>query len=232
MTRTARLGIYILQLSLMIFSIASALIFAVWLLGANGFGVLSPVRLPESLALSDIYAAPNEAVSVGGEEVGIATAIAAQEAIGGSPSNFSGAAPSGTSEFFSNTASLSFLAVTAPQSIAWTTVRALPLAGMSVIFGLMFLLIRAVRQGQALTPKVARYLGAIGVIAAVGSPLLQWARWVVADWLVETSTAAQIAEAAPLKISLWPIILGLLIVMIGFAWREAILVKADTEGLV
>jgi hypothetical protein len=226
--KTMRAGMYALQLALLVVSVGSAVVFAVWILSYNGFGLVQGGWLPDALASSDVNAVPYEPVLVQGD-IGVATAAAAQDAIGG---GLVGIAPPGASEFYGNTAFLSFWSMTFAQHLAWTAVRALPMLGMAVIFWLMFTLVRDVRNGKAFTRKVAGYLGIIGVIAVLGSPLLQVARWLVARWLVETSTAADIAAATPLSLAVWPIVLGLVVLVAGFAWREAVVIKEDMEGVV
>ncbi len=57
-------------------------------------------------------------------------------------------------------------------------------------------------------------------------------RWIVARWLVESSTAAEIAGPVSGTVSVWPVAVGLVLLVVALAWREAAGMRRDLQGLV
>jgi hypothetical protein len=124
------------------------------------------------------------------------------------------------------------LALTGTQHAAWVAVRALPALGLAVIWWLLFRVVQGVRGRGGFTRSVARRMWAIGVLVAVGLPLVQVLRWEVARWLVESSSAARIATVPALDLDLWPFAVGLVILVMASTWREAASMRDDLAGLV
>jgi hypothetical protein len=138
----------------------------------------------------------------------------------------------GTAEFYGNLAGLSFWAPTWAQHAAWVAVRALPAAGLAVIWWLLSRTVHDVRRNRGFTPRIPRRLRVVGALVLLGVPLLQLARWGVARWLVETSTASGIADVPALRLEVWPFATGLVILVLASAWRETVRMREDLEGLV
>lgn len=110
--------------------------------------------------------------------------------------------------------------------------RALPPLGLAAIWWLIFGIVRGVGRGIGFTQPVARRIRAIGVLVLVGMPLVQICRWAVARWLVDTSNASKIADVPDFDLDLWPLAVGLVIVVTAAAWAEAARMREDLEGLV
>lgn len=221
---------------------STSLLAIAWITGANGVGILPP--LPEPLGLNvaeTTNGLPSEEVVVHGE-LGLATVMAANAITGGingtihehdASSNPTGIGPGdGTTEFYGNRASLSFWALTPAQHAAWVAVRVLPLVGSAAIWGFLLLMVRDIRRGLGFTTRTARRIAGIGLLIAVGMPLVQVMRWIVARWLVESSTAAEIADPVAGTVSLWPVAVGLVLLVVALAWREAAGMRRELQGLV
>ena len=227
------------QVFLAVMLASTSLLAVAWIGGYNGIGILP--RLPQSLSLNEFNSVPNEAVVIHGEP-GVATAAAGNAITGGIDGTLSqhdaSQSPNvispgdGTSEFYGNRAFLSFWAVTSLQHSAWVAVRVAPLVGGAVIWWALFLVVRDIRRGHGFTTKTARRIAGMGIVLGLGMPLVQVTRLLVARWLVESSTAAQIAEAAPVTVSLWPIAVGLVLMVVALAWREASTMRSELQGLV
>lgn len=219
-----------LQVALLVLLLGSGLTTALWAVSHNGFGVVQGGDLPWNLGAGDWNAAPSESVCVLGTP-GVATAAAANEAIG-----WTGASPvaqgDGTSEFYGCAANLSFLGTTTWQRVSWSGVRVLPVAGLTLLWWLLFRIVGQVRRGRGFSPSVSRRIAVIGVAVMVGVPAIRVLRWLVGRWLVETSTASAIARPEGLDLGVEWVVIGLVILVIGYAWREAIRMRGDLEGLV
>lgn len=221
--------------------VGTSLLALAWMTGYNGFGVLP--RLPEAvgLRLQEVNGVPSEPVLVDGA-AGVATAAAGNAITGGINGTLadhdvsdstSGIRPGdGTSEFYGNQAHLSFWALTKVQHVAWVAVRVVPLVGVAAVWWLLFLLVGGIRRGSGFTAMASRRIATIGLVLAAGTPVVQVARWLVAKWLVESSTAASIADPVSLRVALWPIVVGVVVMVVAVAWREAAKMRTDLQGLV
>lgn len=87
-------------------------------------------------------------------------------------------------------------------------------------------------SGEAGPATAAAANDIVGLLVLLGAPTLIVAKWRVAVWLVESSTASAIADAAPLSVPWWPIAVGLMVLMIAGVWRQTVSMREDVEGLV
>lgn len=230
MARRSRSFLGLVQVVLLVLTVATGLMFAAWMLGFSGLGIISGSDLPSQLRASESNSVPSEAVVVQGRE-GVATAAAANGVTGGVTGRVIHSGD-GTSEFYGNEAYLSFWAPTKVQHLAWLAARALPTLGLAVIWWLLFRIVRDVRQGTGYTRIVARRMQVIGLLVLIGLPLVELARWQVAQWLVKSSTAAPIADAVPLHLDVWPFAVGMVVLVLAWSWRDAATMREDLEGLV
>ncbi|WP_062515885.1 hypothetical protein [Demequina gelatinilytica] len=227
MVRRSAIGV--VQWTAMALAVVSAVWALAWALGPNGVDVIELWRLGDVLMWSDANTlGPNEAVTIDGE-AGVQSAIAAQQLAGGLQSTSNG--DFGV-EFYGNESHVTIYGASRVEQFAWMAVRALPLAGVAVIWWLVFRTVGEIRRAAGFGPAASRRIIAIGVLVAVGSPLAAWARWAVADWIVEGSAAGAVATAAPLAVNLSVVVAGLVIMALGVAWREAAAMRRDLEGLV
>jgi hypothetical protein len=227
-TRRSSVMLGFVQAGLLVLSAASFLVFAGWILGYNGLGLVDGHVMPNQLKESNVVM--NEPVHVRGL-AGIATAEAGNHITGGLPTGVVQAGD-GTSEFSGDAANLSFWAPTNRQHAAWVAVRAVPALGLAAIWWLLFLVVRSVRRGAGFTAPVARRIRIIGALLLVGMPVVQLCRWEVAKWLVDSSSAARIAVIGQFELELWPLAAGLVILVVASAWSEAAKMREDLEGLV
>ena len=219
---TPLLAVQGLLLTLCAFSLVA---FAGWVFGYNGLGWGAELIGDRFDGRGD-----ERAVRVLGE-AGTATAAAGNAITGGVPTTevMNG---DGVSEFYGDTASLSFWSPTWAQHAAWVAVRAVPFVGMAAIWWLLFGIVRAVSQGVGFTGRVSRRISMIGLLVLVGLPAVELARWAVASWLVESSTAAEIADAQGLYLPFWPFAVGVAVLVMASAWRGAAAMREDLDGLV
>jgi hypothetical protein len=227
-TRRSSVVLGLVQAGLLVLSAASFLVFASWMLGYNGLGLASGHAMPKQLSESNVVM--HEPVHLLGAP-GVATAAAGNHITGGVP-NGEIRAGDGTSEFYGDGANLSFWAATNSQHAAWVAVRAVPPLGLAGIWWLLFLIVRSVRCRAGFTKSVARRIRIIGALVLVGVPLVQLCRWEVARWLVDSSSAAKIAVVEHFQLELWPLAVGLVILVMASAWSEAAKMREDLEGLV
>lgn len=218
------------QATLVVLLVGSSLTTAMWVVGHNGLQVVDTADLPLWLGEGAWNALPEEPVHVLGP-AGVATAAASNRITGWSGEG-EVRAGNGTSEFFGSEANLSFLATTRAQRLAWSGVRLLPVIGLALLWWLLFLIVGQVRRGRGFERPVATRITLIGMLVMIGLPAIGFLKWLVARWLVETSTAANIAAAADSHFDLAPVAIGLVILVVGYAWGEAIRMREDLEGLV
>lgn len=218
------------QVLLLALCAASLSAFAAWVVSYNGLGLVQGADIPSQWNF--VNAVMHEDVDVYGES-GVATVAASNDIIG-HLEDFTGpdGTPQGAAEFYGNEAQLSFWAPSYPQQWTWTAVRAIPLAGLTLIWWLLFTVVRSVRRDEGFSDKVADRLRLVGLLVLIGVPLCIVAKWRVAVWLVESSNAAEIADAAPLYVPFWPLALGVVVLVIAGAWRQAAAMRDDLEGLV
>ena len=152
--RRSRSALVLAQIVLLVLCVGSGLLFAAWMLGYNGLGLVSGEALPSQLRTGESNTVPSEVVLVQGK-VGLATVAAANEVTGWLPAGEIRSGD-GSSEFYGNQASLSFWALTRSQHTAWVAVRALPALGLAVVWWLLFRIVQHVRQGNGFTTPVAR----------------------------------------------------------------------------
>ena len=225
--RRSPVGLVLVQGVLLTLCAASLLVFASWILGYNGLGLLAG-RMPDRLL--EANAQVHEEVLVEGP-AGIATTAAANTVIG-TRAPYTVEYGDGTAEFYGNHANLSLLGLTRTQHAAWVAVRALPALGLTVIWWLLLRIVHDVRRRLGFTRPIALRLRMIGGLVLLGVPLLQVAGWAVARWLIETSTASGIAHEPRLHVDVWPFAIGLVILVMASIWRETVLMREDLEGLV
>lgn len=226
-TKVRRSAVGVVQVLALVLAAISAAWALAWLLGPNGFNVIPVYRLGNALTWSDANGMPYEAVTVDGE-AGDQTAAAATEIVGGLSDTANGTVGS---TFFGDE-SYVVLYVSSAKEFLWMAVRALPLLGVAAIWWLVARILGDIRRGDGFAKKVERRIIAIGALVAVGSPLATFAQWKVADWLVSGSSGGEIATAAPLSINLSVVAMGLVVVAIGVAWREAASMRRELAGLV
>jgi hypothetical protein len=240
--RRVSTGLRVVQVVLAAMLLGTTVLAVVWVGGSNGLGLIDgPALSRVGLDMQENNAVPSESVVLP-NEYGVATAAAGNGYTGGINGTLTehdasqspdGIGPGdGTSEFYGQEAHLSFWALTRTQHASWVAVRVAPLIGLILIWAVLLLLVRDIGRGGGFTTRTARRLTGIGLLLAIGLPVVQLARWLVARWLVESSTAAPIANAADLRISLWPVAVGLVLVVVAVAWREAARMREDLAGLV
>lgn len=240
-TRVAT-GLRVVQVVLAAMLVGTTVLAVAWIGGSNGLGLVSGGTLGHvGLELQENNSVPSEPVVLP-NKYGVSTAAAGNAYTGGINGTLTehdasqspqGIGPGdGTSEFYGQEAHLSFWALTRTQHASWVAVRVAPLFGLILIWGTLLLLVRDIGRGRGFTTRTARRLTGIGLLVAVGMPVIQVSRWLVARWLVESSTAAPIANAADLRVALWPIAVGLVLVVVALAWREAARMRDDLAGLV
>lgn len=216
------LAVRVLLLTLVFSSLAGV---AAWVLSPQALGVIDGSNTPGHWQFVNIVM--NEPVNVQGP-AGVGTASQANAVIG----DLNEQEQPGAAEFYGNQAQLSFWAPTLAQESAWVAVRALPLAGSALIWWLLFAIVRRVGREDGFSDSVVTRLRFVGLLVMLGTPACIVARWGVATWLVETSAAKEIADAAPLYLPWWPIALGVVVLVVAHAWRQAAAMREDLAGLV
>jgi hypothetical protein len=226
----SRSALGFVQATLAVLLVGSSLAAAMWVVGYNGFQVVETAELPLRLGEGPWNALPYEPVHVRGP-AGVATAAAGNRAISWT-GEVEVRAGDGTSEFFGSEANLSFLGLTTLQRLAWSGVRIAPVIGLAFLWWLLFWIVGRVRRGHGFERAVSTRITLIGLLVTIGAPAIEVLRWQVARWLIETSTASDIAAPADTHFGLAPVAIGLAILVVGYAWREAIRMREDLDGLV
>ncbi len=226
MVARRRSGLVVVQGVLLALCAGSAAVFAAWLLGFNGLGLVGG-DLPERVAGAN--AVMSEQVLVQGQ-AGVATVAAANAQI---PS-LDGAheAGDGASEFYGNQARLAFWSPSWSEHAAWVAARALPALGLAALWWLLFRVVHDVQAGAGSDRRTTVRLRLVAGLVVVGVPGVELLRWLVARWLVESSTAARVADVPALHLDLWPFAVGLVIWVIASLWEEAARMREDLAGLV
>lgn len=198
--------------------------------GANGLGWMNAGPGSALARLwPDAFTVLSLQVQVHGE-AGTATALAANALI----PPVSGATPSPplSAEVFGDAAEVSIWNVPTSTGVSWVLARAVPALGVGLIWWLLFRIARDHGRGESFSTRAAKRLRIIGLLLGVGGPLSVLVRWLVDRSILERSTAAEIASIAPLSIPLWPVVVGLAVLMAATFVRRATAMADDLEGLV
>jgi len=127
---------------------------------------------------------------------------------------------------------VSFWAPTFLQRWAWVASHAAPAAGTALIWLLLARIVRSVRRGEGFGKSTTRRILIVAGLAGAGVPLVQVSQWLVARWLLSTSTAGHLAEIPPVKIAVWPVAVAAVLVVLAVAWLEPGRMRRELEGLV
>lgn len=212
-------------------AVLSLLLALFWVLGGNGLGFAYGDRTPHSFLATQ--AVPTVDVRVLGA-IGLSTAVAAEQAmdIEDGPNGTMGADGSAYADVIGNSAQVSFWAPTFLQRWAWVASHAAPAAGLALIWLLLARIVRSVRRGEGFGRSTTRHMLIVAALVGVGVPLVQVSQWLVARWLLSTSTAAGLAEVPPVRIAVWPVAVAVVLVVLAVAWQEAGRMRRELEGLV
>ena len=227
-----RSPLVVVEASLSVLGVMSLLMVLFWIVGGNGLGFVYGNRTPNSFLAAQ--AVPTVEVHVLGD-IGLSTAVAASNAmviVRDSPNGTVGAGGSAYAEFIGNSAHVSFWAPTFLQRWAWVASHAAPAAGMAFIWLLLARIVRSVRRGEGFARSTTRRILILATLVGAGVPLVQVSQWLVARWLLATSTAGNLAEIPPIKIAVWPIAVAAVLIALAVAWLEAGRMRRELEGLV
>jgi hypothetical protein len=214
----------------LVFAALSMAYAVVLLAGATGLGWLSAAPGTSIARLwPEAFTVLTVPVEVHGE-AGVATAQAANALV--PPLSGAGPAPPLAAEFFGDAATASIWNVPMSTRAWWVAVRALPALGLAVVWWLVFRIAHDHGRAASFSPRTARRLTVIAVVVGVGGPLAALARWLVDRSIVERSTAASIASVEQLVIPLWPVGVGLAVLMAASLVRRGTEMSRDLEGLV
>ena len=215
-----------------VLGVLSLLMALFWVIGGNGLGFALGDRTPGRFIAAQ--AVPTVEVHVLGD-IGFSTAVAASKAMGpgrDTPNGTVGADGSAYAEFIGNSARVSFWAPTFLQRWAWVASHAAPTAGMALIWLLLARIVRSVRRGEGFGKATTRRILMVAALVGAGVPLVQVSQWLVARWLLATSTAGDLAKIPPVKIAVWPVAVAAVLVVLAVAWLEAGRMRRELEGLV
>jgi hypothetical protein len=231
-TLSKRRPLVVVEIALGVLGVVSLLMALFWVLGSNGLGFVYGDRTPNRFLAAQ--AVPTVDVHVLGD-IGLSTAVAAGNAMG-APRDTSngtvGADGRAYAEFIGNSAQVSFWSPTFPQRWAWVASHAAPAAGMALIWLLLARIVHSVRRGEGFGTTTTRRILIVAALLGAGVPLVQLFQWLVARWLLSTSTAHDLAEIPPVKIAVWPVAVAAVLIALAVAWLEAGRMRRELEGLV
>jgi len=231
-TLSKRRPLVVVEAALGVLGVLSLLMALFWVVGANGLRFVDGDRTPGRFLAAQ--AVPTVEVHVLGD-IGLSTAVAASKAMGpgrDTSNGTVGADGSAYAEFIGNSAQVSFWAPTFLQRWAWVASHAAPAAGMALIWLLLAGIVRSVRRGEGFGKATTRRILIVAALVGAGVPLVQVSQWLVARWLLATSSAGDLAEIPPLKIAVWPVAVAAVLVVLAVAWLEAGRMRRELEGLV
>lgn len=117
---------------------------------------------------------------------------------------------------------------------AWLVALALIPVGLAWLWWTLSRMVGSARRGDPFTHRNARRLAVAGVLVALGPTFALLAQQVVLRWMLDGSTAAGKAdiwfrwESVPL----WPLGVGLALLVLAAVWRHGVAMREDLEGLV
>jgi hypothetical protein len=230
-TLSKRGPLVLVEAALSVLGVVSLLMALFWVVGGNGLGFVYGDRTPDRFLAAQ--AVPTVEVHVLGE-IGFSTAAAADKAAGrrDTSNGTVGADGRAYTEFIGNSAQVSFWAPTFLQRWSWVASHAAPPAGMALIWLLLARIVRSVRRGEGFGKATARRILIVAALVGAGVPLVQLSQWLVARWLLATSSAGDLAEIPAIKIAVWPVAVAAVLVVLAVAWLEAGRMRRELEGLV
>lgn len=230
-TLSKRSPLVVVEAALGALGVVSLLTALFWVIGGNGLGFVDGDRTPHSFIAAQ--AVPNVEVHVLGD-IGVSTAAAANRAAGSRETSNGTVGADGRAyvEFFGNSSGVEFWAPTFLQRWAWVAANAAPAVGMALIWLLLARIVRSVRRGEGFAKSTTRRILIVAALVGAGVPLVQVSQWLVARWLLATSSAGDVAELPPVKIAFWPVAVAAVLVVLAIAWLEAGRMRRELEGLV
>lgn len=118
--------------------------------------------------------------------------------------------------------------------VAWLVAMALIPAGLAWLWWMLSRMVGSARRGDPFTHRNARRLALAGALVALGPTSALLAQQAVLRWMLAGSTAAGKAdiwfrwESVPL----WPLGVGLALLVLAAVWRHGVAMREDLEGLV
>ena len=116
----------------------------------------------------------------------------------------------------------------------WLVAIALIPAGLAWLWWTLSRMVGSARRGDPFTHRNARRLAVAGALVALGPTFALLAQQAVLRWMLARSTAVEKAdiwfrwESVPL----WPLGVGLALLVLAAVWRHGVAMREDLEGLV
>jgi len=117
---------------------------------------------------------------------------------------------------------------------AWLVAIALIPVGLAWLWWTLSRMVGSARRGDPFTHRNARRLAVAGALVALGPTFALLSQQAVLRWMLAGSTAAGKAdiwfrwESVPL----WPLGVGLALLVLAAVWRHGVTMREDLEGLV
>lgn len=117
---------------------------------------------------------------------------------------------------------------------AWLVAIALIPVGLAWLWWTLSRLVGSARRGDPFTHRNARRLAVAGALVALGPMLALLAQQAALRWMLAGSTAAGKADIwfRWERVSLWPLGVGLALLVLAAVWRHGVAMREDLEGLV
>jgi len=117
---------------------------------------------------------------------------------------------------------------------AWLVAIALIPVGLAWLWWTLSRIVGSARRGGPFTHRNARRLAVAGALVGLGPMLALLAQQAVVRWMLASSTAAGKADIwfRWERVPLWPLGVGLALLVLAAEWRRGVAMREDLEGLV
>jgi Protein of unknown function (DUF2975) len=117
---------------------------------------------------------------------------------------------------------------------AWLVAIALIPVGLAWLWWTLSRIVGSARRGGPFTHRNARRLAVAAALVGLGPMLALLAQQAVVRWMLASSTAAGKADIwfRWERVPLWPLGVGLALLVLAAVWRRGVAMREDLEGLV
>ncbi|MFX0539288.1 hypothetical protein ACQBAT_05075 [Ornithinimicrobium sp. Y1847] len=121
------------------------------------------------------------------------------------------------------------------QNVTFIALHVVPLLALAWIWWALADIVRDSRRGSVFTEANARRLTAAGLLVLVGAPLVALGSWALHGWALAGSTLADRMTMPTFGLAALPwglMAAGAGLIVLGVAWRRAVRLEHEVEGLV
>lgn len=230
----------LVELGLWLVAVLSVFWACLWVLGYNGLGWVGlGNRMPGWLEPVSMFGAHGQWTAIPSEPVRVApgTLNAILRGYGqvSDMPNSHGTVPAHWGELLPGASRLAMWDPTHLQQAALVALHVVTYLAVAFIAVILARLVADSRRESPFTARSVNRLRRIGVLVLAGAPVVSFVNWLVARWMVESSSMGDRVSVYDYRLSsapLWTMLVGAAVLVLADVWRRGVRMADDVEGLV